>query len=54
MLNASEILMRGYVEVFPAFQSSEIKRGIVEFGLFDEQDILHSTVERRRIFRFLL
>ena len=33
MLRASEILMSGYVEVFPAFQSSETKRGIVEFGL---------------------
>ena len=54
MLRASEILMSGYVEVFPAFQSSETKRGIVEFGLVDEQDILHSPVERRRIFRFLL
>lgn len=42
MLRASEILMSGYVEVFPAFQSSETKRGIVEFGLVDAQDILHS------------
>jgi hypothetical protein len=50
MLHASEISMSGYVEVFPAFQSSETKRGIVEFGLVDEQDILHHTVGRRRIF----
>jgi hypothetical protein len=32
MLHESEILMIGYVEFFPAFQSSETKRGIVEFA----------------------